>query len=147
MNFFGVLFSFGWFLVACGYSIPLKRPIITSDKGSVMASYYTAIGPITGSLPLTQKDCEQYLKKPLVGVSDSLVAAVCYLNLGKYDSAQILGQTQNSCFRQVLQYDIEIEKGLSGVDRFTQLQTLLECSKEPHYTRMIQARGKLAHYE
>jgi hypothetical protein len=147
MKYFMPMLSAIWCLAACSVSPPLKRPILAKGEEAFAVSFYAYHGSESGRLPRTQRECLDYLKQPLAGAPDSLVAAVCYLNLDNYDSAQTLARTQDGCLRKVLQYDIEVEKGLSGTDRFMQLQSMLDCSQDPLYTRMIRNRGKLAHYE
>lgn len=143
-----LLMALAGILVSCSASQALKRPFLSGDDDVIAVAFYPQTGTSqAGDLPRTHGECRDFLKRPLAGASDSLVAAVCSLNLAEYVRADSLSRTQDACIRRVVLYDIQVESGLEKAERFHQLQSMLECSQEPRYTRMIQARGKLAHYE
>ncbi|MCD6023488.1 MAG: hypothetical protein K0Q91_404 [Fibrobacteria bacterium] len=129
-------------LVLAGCGAALKRPV-TDGSEAFVASYY--IVPEGSFQPRSTSDCKKYLKR---AERDSLLSSICHLNLRHLsEAASSASGVADSCYREILAYDILVEQKLTKRERFEKLQSLVSCSENEDIEEMIRIRGKLAHYE
>lgn len=135
-----------WLLLVGGCATQLERPILDWDGEPTTLAPYFHPRLSAQELPQTDQACQDHLNRP-PGKRDSLVTAICHLNRNDWDSASAYARAFDSCSREVVAYDIAVGKGLPKGQRFETLQSLVDCSANIRFQKMIKGRSKLAHYE